>query len=146
MFTITNNTEPKKTVPDKDTRLLACLAVGRECWKDYCDSENGMECLKRLPSEDVCERAEDIFLLGFCCRMLVSPPVKATDRMTDEKEFNRLWVEHLHTCGGEIILDGLPFPFTDEIVLRVAKAFFRLGFTIGTSVWRQIRDELRSGL
>lgn len=143
MFMTLDNIETIKIVTDKNKRLEACIAVGLECWIDYCLTENGKECMKKLPTDRVRERAADLFLLGFCCRMLVAPPIglSLTDRMTEEKDFNRLWIDHLETSGGEIILDGKPYPRTEEIVLLVAKAFFRLGFQSATTVWQQLREQ-----
>lgn len=144
MHMVMTNNETKTNLPDKNMRLLACGVVGREWWKDYCESENGKDVMEKLPSDRVRERAEDIFLLGFCSRMLVSPPGGRAepDRMAEEKDLTRLWVDYLEISGGEIVLDGSPFPRTEETTLLVAKSFFRLGYRAGTVVWRQLREPL----
>ncbi len=140
MFTEEKN--DTKTISEKDKCLDACILIGQKCWDDYRESENGHSCLELLPSDQVRERANALFQLGFCCRMLVSPSI-GLDYATEEKELNRLWVEHLETSGGEIVLDGFPFPYTDEATLRVAKAFFRLGYRAGTLVRQKIEESCR---
>lgn len=142
MFKIHEDTATTMPVMDKGKLLDACIAVGIECWIDFCLSENGSECLEKLPSEQVRDRAAEIFLLGFCCRMLVSPPIVSAppDSLAEEKELNRLWIDHLETSGGEIVLEGYPYPRTGETTLLLAKGFFRLGFRSATALWQRFRE------
>lgn len=139
MYTPPENTETTTPSPEKTKRMEACIAVGIEKWIDCCLTENGRECMEKLPTDRVRDRAAEIFLLGFVGRMLAAPPIGDTLMccLTEEKDLNRLWIHNLETSGGEIILDGFPYPHTDEATLLLAKAFFRLGFRAGIVHYRQ---------
>jgi hypothetical protein len=85
-----------------------------------------------LPNDDARRRANELFHLGFCAR-LVSPP---TDSETSLGEM--LWEDYLATMDGKIVLGCVTYPDTPEFILGYAKEFFLEGCRAGAITVREI--------
>lgn len=131
--------EPVLTEEESET-MDFLIGVGQMCWKSFVASPRGMMLTMLLPSDRVRREANHLFQLGFGARLFLFPPFgpDALDAVIGSALCEKAWKVQLARSGGKTILDGKPYPETQEAILSVAKHFFKMGFEAGTVAAREI--------
>jgi len=111
------------------------LRLGQVCWDVYCQSSVGFTRLFMLPSDAARRRANELFHLGFCARLIICPP---TDADTETSDGEMMWKDYLATMDGRVVLGCVAYPDTPEFILDYAKHFFLEGFVAGTISVREL--------
>ena len=106
-----------------------CLRLGQACWSVYRQSPVGLTRLLMLPNDAARRCANELFLLGFCGRLLMHP---------NDADSEALWNDYLDTMEGKVVLGCTAHPDTPEFVLDYARHFFLEGFMAGTIALREV--------
>ena len=110
------------------------LRLGQACWDVYCQSPVGFMRLFMLPNDTARRRANELFQLGFCGRLIICPPTDSDETPDGEM----LWNDYLTAMDGRVALGCVTYPDTPDFVLDYAKHFFIEGFQAGTITVREI--------
>ena len=126
--TITMKTVKNFTQSEIDEIIDFSLELGHACWEVYHRSKRGFVRIFMLPSNEVRQRAYELFQFGFCARMLcpATPPIEV------------VWEDFLRSQKGKIVLAGAAYPDTPKVILDYAGEFFVEGFQAGAIAVQEI--------
>ena len=131
---MTTKTHPL-TASERNEIIDFGIRLGQVCWEIYRQSPVGFTRLLMLPNDTIRRRANELFHLGFCARLIICPP---TEPDTETSDGEMMWNDYLATMNGRAVLGGVAYPDTPEFILDYAKHFFIEGFRAGTITVREI--------
>ena len=131
-------TKPNIDKKERDELIDFGIRIGQTCWDVFCRSKVGFTRLFMLPNDTTRRRANELFHLGFCARLLMCPPDENSTAETEMFECGMMWQDYLGTMNGKIVLGNVAYPDTPKNILDYAKGFFLEGFRSGTITAREI--------